>query len=176
VNISWSAPTIMFFLISLFVLGCSVMMLNFRKVVYMALAIGGTFIGCSGIYIMLGAEFVGIAQVMIYAGAITILILFAIMLTNHEAVEPETKWNARNVASALGCFLLGVTLLLVIRSQTWPQTDLGTDLNGGKSNAVAIGVTMLQQYTVPFEIISLVLIVALVGAVVIAQNRKEGDE
>lgn len=151
------------------------MMLSFRKVVYMALAIGGTFIGCAGIYILLGAEFVGIAQVLIYAGAITILILFAIMLTNHEATEPPMRWDIKTVLKALGCLLLGITLILVIRSTTWPMTSATVDLNHGKSNAVAIGLSMFQTYAIPFEIISLLLIVALVGAVILAKDRKEED-
>src|SRR5579875_1116852 len=88
---------IAFYLISLAILACAVMLLNARKVVYMALCIGGVFIGCSAIYLLLGAEFVGVAQILIYAGAITILIMFAIMLTNHEAEEPPFRWSARNI-------------------------------------------------------------------------------
>ncbi|QQE78768.1 NADH-quinone oxidoreductase subunit J [Alicyclobacillus sp. SO9] len=173
----WHGPMIAFFIISLGILACAVALLSVRKVIYMAVSIGGVFIGCSAIYLLLGASFVGIAQILIYAGAITILIMFAIMLTNHEAVEPPTKWTARNVASALFSFLLGVTLLLVIRSQSWPQGNPNVNINGGKgiSNTMAIGQTMFTHYVIPFELVSLLLIVALVGAVVLAQSRKEEE-
>lgn len=173
-HFTWNLPTIAFFLTALVILGCSIMMLSFRKVVYMALSIGGVFIGCSAIYFLLGAEFVGIAQVAIYAGAITILILFAIMLTNHEAMEPPTKWTLRNIASAVGCILLAATLFFTIRSVTWPA-QTGVDVNHGQSNAVAIGEAIFKSYAVPFELVSLLLIVALVGAVILAQERKEDE-
>lgn len=173
----WSGPMIAFFIISLGILACAVALLSVRKVIYMAISIGGVFIGCSAIYLLLGASFVGIAQILIYAGAITILIMFAIMLTNHEEVEPPTKWTVRNVASALFSFLLGVTLLLVIRTQSWPQGSASVNVNGGSniSNPMAIGLTMFKHYVIPFELVSLLLIVALVGAVVLAQNRKEEE-
>jgi NADH-quinone oxidoreductase subunit J len=169
----WTPQMIAFFLISLFILACAVMMLSFRKVVYMALAVGGVFIGCAALYILLGAEFVGMAQVLVYAGAITILILFAIMLTNHEAVEPEERWTLRRVAAFAGSFLLGITLLLIIRAQPWPQGDPAVDVNQGLSNPAAIGEVLFRRYVIPFELVSLLLTVALVGAVVLAQRRKE---
>ena len=174
-NLAITPSLIAFFVISLIVLGLAVMLISVRKVIYMALALGGVFIGASAIYVLLGAEFVGIAQVMIYAGAITILIMFAIMLTNHEAMEPPVKWNARQVFATLGTAFLGITLLAVIRSQVWPQGDPTVNVNGGNSNVVAIGIMLYQQYTIPFELVSLLLIVALVGAVIIAQDRKENE-
>lgn len=174
-NFSINGALIGFYLIALAILICSVLMLSFRKVIYMALTIGGIFIGCAAIYIMLGAEFVGVAQILVYAGAITILIMFAIMLTNHEAMEPPAKLSARNVASGLGAGLLAIVLLLVIRSTSWPVQGQD-DLNAGMSNPVAIGVTMFRMYAIPFEIVSLLLIVGLVGAVVLAQPRKEDEE
>jgi NADH-quinone oxidoreductase subunit J len=173
--VTLSGPVIAFFVIALFTIGCAVMMLSFRKVIYMALSIGGVFIGCAALYMLLGAEFVGIAQVLIYAGAITILIMFAIMLTNHEASEPPFQWNARNVFAAIGTVLLGVVLLLVIRSTRFPAADASVDLNGGNSNPVAIGIMLFKQYAIPFELVSLLLIVGLVGAVILAKERKEEE-
>ncbi|MCF8567169.1 NADH-quinone oxidoreductase subunit J [Alicyclobacillus tolerans] len=166
---------IAFFIISLGILGCAVMLLSFRKVIYMALAIGGVFIGASAIYFLLGAPFVGIAQIMIYAGAITILIMFAIMLTNHEATEPPFEWNAKNIFSTIGAVLLAIVLLVTIRSTAWPQGDPTVNVNGSSqiSNPVAIGQMLYTQYTIPFELVSLLLIVALVGAVIIAQERQD---
>lgn len=174
-HLQWTAPMIAFFLISLFILGSAVTLLSVRKVVYMALSIGGVFIGTSGIYFLLGAEFVGIAQVLIYAGAITILILFAIMLTNHEATEPDMQWTTRNIFSAVGAALLAITMFFILRKQTWPQPNTLADVNGGVSNPIAIGTVLFRQYAVPFELVSLLLIVALVGAVILAQERKEDE-
>lgn len=170
----FSGSIIAFYIIALLTLCCAVLMLSFRKVIYMALTIGGVFVGCAAVYILLGAEFVGIAQVLIYAGAITILIMFAIMLTNHEAEEPPFKWSMKNIASAIGSVLLAIVLLLAIRSTAWPAQPV-TDINGGNSNPIAIGLMMFKEYTVPFELVSILLLVALVGAVILAQERKEDE-
>jgi NADH-quinone oxidoreductase subunit J len=173
--VTLNGPVIAFFAVALFIIGCAVMMLSFRKVIYMALAIGGVFIGCAALYLLLGAEFVGISQVLIYAGAITILIMFAIMLTNHEATEPPMQWNVRNVLAAVGSVLLGVVILLAIRSTRFPAVDTSADPNGGNSNPIAIGLMLFKQYAIPFELVSLLLIVALVGAVLLAKERKEEE-
>ena len=174
-HIVFNAQTIAFYIISLIILACAMMLLSFRKVIYMALAIGGVFIGCAAVYMLLGAEFVGIAQILIYAGAITILMMFAIMLTNHEATEPVMKWTPRNIISAVSAILLGAVLLLALRFTTWPQMDATTNVNAGLANPVAIGVTLFKTYTIPFELVSLLLIVGLVGAVILAHDRKEED-
>lgn len=171
-NLVFTWPVIAFYVIALLTLCCGVIMLSVRKVVYMALTIGGVFIGASAIYFLLGADFVGVAQIMIYAGAITVLIMFAIMLTNHEAEEPPFEWTVKNVMSAIGSVLLAIVLLLAIRSTAWP-TATTTDINGGNSNPMAIGLMMFQQYAIPFELVSVLLIVGLVGAVILAQERKE---
>lgn len=166
---------ISFLIIAICIIVCAIMMLSFRKVIYMALSLGGVFLGCAAIYFLLGAEFVGIAQILIYAGAITILIMFAIMLTNHEAEEPPLKWSPRNIASAVGCIALGVVLYLMIRSQSWPQPDTTVDVNAHQSNTIAIGLSLFKSYAIPFELVSLLLIVGLVGAVILAQERKEDE-
>ncbi len=166
---------IAFYIIALGVLGAAVLMLSVRKVVYMALSIGGVFIGAAAIYILLGAEFVAVAQILIYVGAITILMLFAIMLTNHKAEEPPFQWTGRNIFAAVGSVLMAVVLLAVIRSTAWPVQPADVHLNAGNSNPVAIGLVMFKQYAFPFELVSLVLIVGLVGAVILAQERKEDE-
>ncbi|WP_026962814.1 NADH-quinone oxidoreductase subunit J [Alicyclobacillus herbarius] len=165
---------IAFFLIALAILSAAISFLTMRKVIYMALAVGAVFIGCAAVYILLGAPFVGIAQVLIYAGAITILMMFAIMLTNHEEMEPPFCWTLRHGASAVFCVLLAASLLWIIRSQVWPQPS-STDVNHGHSNPAALGQELFAHYTIAFELVSLLLVVALVGAVVLAQARKEDE-
>ncbi|MGZ4123260.1 MAG: NADH-quinone oxidoreductase subunit J, partial [Tumebacillaceae bacterium] len=76
-NLAFTGQTVSFFLISLFLIACGVLLLSMKKVIYMALAIGGVFIGVAAIFIMLEAEFLAFIQVLLYAGAITIMILFA---------------------------------------------------------------------------------------------------
>lgn len=174
-SLSFSPAMIAFLIAAILIILCAVMVFSFRRIIYMALSIGGVFVGCAAVYIILGADFVGIAQVLIYAGAITILIMFAIMLTNHEALEPPSKWNVKHAVTALGCLLLGVTLYLAIRHQTWSSQGTSIDPNNGQPGPVAIGIALFQNYAIPFELVSLLLIVALVGAVILAQPRKEDE-
>ncbi|MCL6637325.1 MAG: NADH-quinone oxidoreductase subunit J [Alicyclobacillus sp.] len=167
---------VVFYLLSVCILACAVLLINLRKVIYMALALGGIFLGCAAVYFLVGAEFVGVAQLLVYAGAITILIMFAIMLTNHEAMEPALRWTWRQVAAAAAAVLLCAVLLWTIRSTVWPPSPADVDLNQGNSNPVAVGIMLFRDYAVPFELVSLLLIVGLVGAVILARERKEEDE
>jgi NADH-quinone oxidoreductase subunit J len=171
-GIAITGQTVAFFLISLFVIACGVLLLSLRKVIYMALAIGGVFIGVAGIYIMLEAEFLAFIQVLLYAGAITIMLLFAIMLTRHDEVEGPQKITAHPVWAAIGAIGLGAIVLYVTKFSglRWP-TPADSPWEG-QDNVRLIGEALFGKYVIPFELVSVVLIVALVGAITLA-NREE---
>lgn len=166
-----SGQMIAFFILALWIIGCGVTMLSTTKVMYMAVAIGGVFIGIAGLYFLLNAEFLGVAQIAIYAGAVTILMLFAVMLTPHDLDNKKTK-TSQYVFSAIGAIALLVTLITGIRKTQWLLTD-NADPSAG-NDVLTIGIAIFRDYTIPFELVSLVLIVALVGAVVL--GRKEDDQ
>ncbi|MFD2170183.1 NADH-quinone oxidoreductase subunit J [Tumebacillus lipolyticus] len=171
-GIEFTGQNIAFFLISMFVIACGVMMLTLRKVLYMALSVGGVFIGVAGIYIMLEAEFLAFIQILLYAGAITIMMLFAIMLTRHDEVEKPQRVTAHPVWAAIGAIGIGAIILYVTKfaGLRWPSaTDSPWE---GQDNVKLIGESLFGQYVIPFELVSLVLIVALVGAVTLA-NKEE---
>jgi len=168
-----TGQSIAFFLISLFVIACGVLLLNLKKVIYSALAIGGVFIGVAAIYIMLEAEFLAFTQILVYAGAITIMLLFAIMLTRHDEIEMQTSITAHPVWSALGVIGLGGLILYVIKFSgiRWPE-PLRESPFQGQDNVKMIGESLFSQYVIPFELVSVVLIVAVVGAITLA-NKEE---
>lgn len=170
-TITWSNQFVVYLFISLVVIFSAVMMLFSRKVMHMALSIGGVFIGVAGVYILLDAEFVAFAQVLIYAGAITILMLFAIMLTQHNTQEDPSQnpWHY-GISIATSVALLAI-LFWVFRSTTWPQAPAHPPWQDQSVEAIAGGI--FGQYVVPFEVVSVVLIVALVGAVVLARKEEE---
>ncbi|UOF91572.1 NADH-quinone oxidoreductase subunit J [Fodinisporobacter ferrooxydans] len=166
-----SGQMIAFFILALWIIGCGVAMLSTTKTMYMAVAIGGVFIGIAGLYFLLNAEFLGVAQIAIYAGAVTILMLFAVMLTPHDLDHLKTK-ASQYVFSAIGVIILLLVLITGIRKTQWvplnnPDPSAGNDV-------ATIGKAIFTQYAIPFELVSLILIVALVGAVVL--GRKEGDQ
>lgn len=168
-----TGQTVAFFLISLFVIACGVMLLSLRKVIYMALAVGGVFIGVAGIYIMLEAEFVAFIQILLYAGAITIMMLFAIMLTKHDEIEIPQQIKAHPVWAALGSGAFGLIVLWVVKFSgiTWPQAQEQSPW-AGQDNVRLVGEMLFKDYVIPFELVSVVIIAAVVGAITLA-NREE---
>jgi len=135
-----------------------------------ALALVVAFIGVAGIYFLLQAEFLAVVQILIYVGAITVLILFAIMLTRRlmeqGLFQLSGKWWLAAPLS-LGLFAL---IGLVAWSTAWPQRPK----EALPSDAVAaLGQQLMTTYLLPFEIASVLLLVALVGAIVVAWPVKD---
>ncbi|MBL0385451.1 NADH-quinone oxidoreductase subunit J [Tumebacillus sp. ITR2] len=168
-----TGQTVAFFLIALFLIACGVMLLSMKKVIYMAISIGGVFIGAAAIYILLEADFLAFAQVLVYAGAITIMLLFAIMLTKHEEMERPAVLTAHPVWATIGTAGLGLIVLWVVKFSNikWPQATPDSPFQG-QDNVKLIGEALFSQYVIPFELVSVVLIVALVGAITLA-NKEE---
>jgi NADH-quinone oxidoreductase subunit J len=169
-----TGQSVAFFLISLFVIACGVLLLSLRKVIYMAIAIGGVFIGVAAVYLMLEAEFLAFIQVLLYAGAITIMLLFAIMLTKHDEVEAPAKITAHPVWAAIGAAALGGIVLYVVKFAgiIWPKPSVESPWQG-ENNVKLVGEALFNQYVIPFELVSVVLIVALVGAITLAKKEEE---
>lgn len=106
VNFLSNGENIAFFLCAPLAIGGAIFMISFEKVVHMVLALACTFISLGALYVVLEAEFVAFVQVLIYAGAITILMIFGIMMTKHKGIEEEPKRPAHNVLAFVGCLAL----------------------------------------------------------------------
>jgi NADH:ubiquinone oxidoreductase subunit 6 (subunit J) len=136
------------------------------RIIHAALSLVLFFVGVAGVFILLHAEFVAVAQVIIYAGAITVLVLFAVMLTQGSQ-SPESnpfnlqRWAAALVAGATFAALLPAVTSLTGTRQPGPNQDIIADL----------GKAMLGQWVLPFEIASVLLLAAMIGAIVIAKER-----
>lgn len=170
-GLAFTGQTVSFFLISLFIIGCGVMLLSMKKVIYMAMAIGGVFIGVAAIFIMLEAEFLAFIQILLYAGAITIMVLFAIMLTKHDELEPALGFRAHPVWAAITAVGLGAIIVYVLKFSGITLPQPGDSPWVGQNNVKLIGDALFSQYVVPFELVSVVLIVALVGAITLANKE-----
>lgn len=144
-----------------------------RSIVHSVFALVAALFGVAGLYWTLGADFLGATQILLYVGGVTVLLLFAVMLTTRETTRVSL---ARNALMAPVVGWLGVTL--------W-QAYTGVAVVLGASGAVptaepepttgAIGVALLERdrYLLPFEAVSVLLLVVLVGAVVVARRRQE---
>ncbi|MDO8616753.1 MAG: NADH-quinone oxidoreductase subunit J [Dehalococcoidia bacterium] len=140
-----------------------------RNIVHSALFLILSLLAVAGIFILLAAEFLAIVQVLIYGGAVTILILFAMMLTRVRETPAAVDGPQRPVAALAAAAFMATSILAVVSTE-WPG-------NTEKINVISldqIGRALFTTWAVPFEIASLVLIVALVGAIVLARGE-EGE-
>lgn len=165
-----SIATAVFYLIALITVVSAGMVAFSRNIIYSAFSLLGTFMGVAGLYVFLGADFVAAVQVLIYVGGILVLILFAVMLT-HRITDVQITNRAAGRIPAL--IVVGVLIYLLI------ETIMGTPWVKAKEVVYAattakIGDLFLYSYLLPFELASLVLLAALIGAVVL--SRKEIKE
>jgi NADH:ubiquinone oxidoreductase subunit 6 (subunit J) len=124
--------------------------------------------GVAGLYLLLLAEFVALMQILIYVGAVSVLIFFAIMLTRASAEGGEAAGPGwRGILRAIPAFLL--TVLMVYMLRVYGVTGAGTPKN---IPVAALGAGLLGPYTLPFELISVVLLAAIVGAVLLAFEKR----
>ncbi len=159
-----------FFIFALLIIGGAIFMLSFTKVVHMVVALAFTFLSLGGLYVLLEAEFVAFVQILIYAGAISILMIFGIMLTKHEE-EPQTVWKTHEILSALGA--LGLFGILFYAIQNTTLSD-GSMFNPGEDNTRAIGELLFTERVIPFELVSVLLTVAFIGAILLAKREEGG--
>jgi len=134
-----------------------------------ALALTGVLLGIAGIYIALHAEFLAMVQVLIYVGAVMTLVIFAIMLTERlgDVSVPQTNSSAWLAwAGMIGLYLL---LVRVMISTPWPVKTPAL-IKASAVSTAGLGEALLGPYVFPFEILSVVLIAALVGAIVVARK------
>jgi NADH-quinone oxidoreductase subunit J len=150
-----------------------VLLLNLSKVVHMVVALIFTFVSIAGIYVLLSAEFVASVQILIYSGAITIIMLFGIMLTKHDDKDETTtssKWRKALVFLGVVGFALAVYIGIYDFNIAQVPTDLHVD------NTMKIGEALYSKWVIPFELTSVLLLVALVGSIVLAKKEEKGAD
>ncbi|MBA4495969.1 NADH-quinone oxidoreductase subunit J [Paenactinomyces guangxiensis] len=160
---------IAFFILSVMAIGGAVFMINFTRVIHMALALAFTFFSIAGIYLLLNAEFLAVVQILIYTGAVSILMLFGIMLTKHKDEDQGSIRPMHSVLSFIGvAAFFGVVMWIIY------QTPIAGGTADPKLFGVAkLGETVFKQYVIPFELASVLLLVALVGAVILAKKEEK---
>jgi NADH-quinone oxidoreductase subunit J len=141
-----------------------------KNPVHSALALIFTLLSIAGLYLMLYAPFVAGVQIVLYAGGIMVLFLFVIMLVNIERAELEERFNKQWFVAGLTAVLLGGLLFVVLRNGHNIFPTNAVSMPEGE-NTQKIGLLLYQNYLMPFEIASLLLLVAIVGAVVMAKKR-----
>ncbi len=156
-----------FGILSALMLGSALGVVLFANIVYSAFLLAGVFISMSGIYILLNADFVSAAQILVYVGAVNVLILFAIMLVNkREDFKPIENGWVKQGATALVCAGLFVLLSTVSIASPW-KIMTTIPLTG---SLVPIAQHFFTDFLLPFELASILLLMSMVGAIVLARR------
>jgi len=140
-----------------------------RNVVHAALFLILALLAVAGVFLLLAADFLAIVQILIYGGAVTILVLFAMMLTRARDMPQALDGPQRPLAALAAAAFLGTSILAIVSTE-WPgETEVITRIP-----IEDIGEVLFRDWAVPFEVASLVLLVALVGAIILARSE-EGE-
>jgi NADH-quinone oxidoreductase subunit J len=166
--------TIIFFVLSAVMLTAAVMVVTVKNIIHASLWLIASFFAIGALYLLMEAEFLAVTQVLIYVGAISILILFAIMLTRHVTGEGERQlYNRWWVALVAAGALFGLLIVPVVYNYPWQVVDpapAGQPV--AVASAIQLGTAFMREYLIPFTGVSVLLLVALVGAIVIAFEER----
>jgi NADH-quinone oxidoreductase subunit J len=163
-------PLILFYVIGAVIVAAALLLVVHRNPVACAMFLVVTMLGLAGIFLLLGAHFIAAIQVIIYAGAIMVLFLFVVMLLNveNEALRLRNRFFSVSVGTALGVLLLAELLFLFRGLGEVGQSAPAVTPQGG---AEAVGMVLFTKYLFAFEVASLLLLAALLGAVFIARRE-----
>ncbi|MCI0708521.1 MAG: NADH-quinone oxidoreductase subunit J [Ignavibacteriae bacterium] len=162
--------TIIFYAFALLALGAGSVVVFSKNIVHAAFALLFAFFAVAGLYVLLMADFLAITQLLIYVGGILVLVIFGVMLTNTViSVDVKTGTVQSMPAVLLSAALAGM-LVGMFWSTDWKVT---TQQTLPEATGNELGTMLLTSYVLPFEIASVVLLVALVGAAMIARREKK---
>ena len=159
---------ILFYLVAALILFGAAGVVLSRNIVYAAVGLLLTMLGTAGLFILVFAEFLALVQVLIYGGAVVVLILFAVMLTRIDDFRNLTD-NGQQLVGGVLSIIVVITLIAAILTTSIEQTSLsGIGIQ-------ELGIVLFSDWAIPFEIASLVLLIALIGSVVLVKRGERGD-
>lgn len=173
--------TLIFYILALVAICSALMVVTRPNAVHSAMWLVLTFFAVAGLFILQGAEFIAAVQILVYAGGIMVLFLFVIMLVNLESVEGFVRTRLRLTSAVFLAGLLVVVLAAAMRlagvGQGVPLPDGGLPSAGNYvstlpiGNLETVGLDLMTTYLLPFELVSIVLLVAVVGAIVLCRRE-----
>ena len=168
-NLAQGVQLVSFFILTAMMIGAALGVVLLANIVYSAFLLGVVFLSISGLYILLNADFVAAAQILIYVGAINVLILFAIMLVNKQEnfTDIPKRW-IRNLATGLVCLSLFALLSTMILITPWLLDPTSPAVV--ENTVIELGKHFFSDFLLPFELASVLLLMAMVGAIVLARR------
>ncbi|MDB9539510.1 NADH-quinone oxidoreductase subunit J [Anabaenopsis tanganyikae CS-531] len=157
-------------ILGVMMIGAALAVVLFSNVVYSAFMLGGVFISMAGMYLLLNADFVAAAQVLVYVGAVNVLILFAIMLVNkRQDFAPFPSAGLRKVVTAIVSLGLFGLLSAMVLGTHWAYSTPAPV--AAESSIVVIGEHFFTDFLLPFELASVLLLIAMLGAIILARRE-----
>jgi len=166
-----TTTAVAFWVLAIITLGSALMVALVRDLVHAVLFLILSFIGVAGLYLTLSADFVAVVQVLIYAGAVSVLMLFAILLTPRSARDNSAVSFAAPISVLAG--LVGAVIIFVAVNTDW-RTNYEDDRF--PQTAREIGKALLDPFVLPFEVASVLLVVAMIGAIMLVRPDSEHPE
>jgi NADH-quinone oxidoreductase subunit J len=176
VMIAMGFKWLVFIVMAVVAIGSSLMMVTRRNPIHSAVWLIVAFCSVAGLYVLLNATFIAVAQVMVYAGAIMMLVIFVIMLIHLEAgPQMAAKRSAAKVIGAVITILLFLQVLgaFMVYSNVGKKGAYSATALAKLGNTQAVGMVLYGKYAFAFEIASILLLVGIIGAVVLAKKTKE---
>ncbi|REJ79035.1 MAG: NADH-quinone oxidoreductase subunit J [Acidobacteria bacterium] len=164
--------SVLFFILAGLAIACAVSCVYHKNPLYSAVSLIGVFISLACIYLTLAAPFIAIVQILVYAGAIMVLVVFVIMLLNLDEDKPLTRLRYLfPIGGVLGLVLLAQTLFIFYAVTKTPHTS--SEQGNVVGQSMSIGRAMYTEYLLPVEIVGILLLMAIVGAMIMSRRMGE---
>jgi NADH-quinone oxidoreductase subunit J len=163
-GISWN--DVLFLLLAGVMLGSALLVVTLRDIIRCGIALVAAFAALAGIYVLLGAPLVAAAQVLVYIGAIAVLILFAVMLTEAKNAPTRLVFQTQALPAAVAAVVLAVIVALSVTATDWGE--VGTRIATATDSLARL---LFNEYILPFEVISVLLLAAVIGGVFLAKRE-----
>jgi NADH-quinone oxidoreductase subunit J len=156
-------------ILSAVMLGSGLLVVTMRDIIRCGLAMIVCFLALAGIYVLMGAPLLGAAQVIVYIGAISVLILFAIMLTQTKDAPSRLVFQTQAVPAAIAAVVVAILVALAVSATDWAELAERIPLRTERMSLV-----LFEQFVFPFEIVSVLLLAAVIGGVFLAKREPGG--
>ena len=159
----------LFWVLAAVMIGAGFLVVTMRDIIRCGLAMIVCFLALAGIYVLMGAPLLGAAQVIVYIGAISVLVLFAIMLTQTKDAPSRLVFQTQAVPAAIASVIVAVLIALAVAATDWGELPQRVRLATSAMSKV-----LFDRFTFPFEIVSVLLLAAVIGGVFLAKREPGG--
>jgi NADH:ubiquinone oxidoreductase subunit 6 (subunit J) len=168
INLGWD--DLLFIILSTVMIGTAILVVTLRDIIRCGLAMMVSFAALAGLYVLIGAPLVAAAQVLVYIGAISVLILFAIMLTQTKAGPARLVFQTQAVPAAIAAAILALIIALTVGATNWNAVDAPI-----RVGTAILAQVLFDQFVLPFEIVSVLLLAAVIGGIFLAKREPDSS-